>query len=514
MQKLDVAIYLRKSRADVEEETKANESGDEFDALAKHRRELYALARKSKHNVLDIFEEVVSGESIAARPEMKKLLQNVIESKYEAVLVMDIDRLGRGQKVDQGRIENAFRDTGTLIVTPSSIYDLTQEEGEFNVEVKTFLANMEYRSIKKRLQRGLIQAAKQGKHIGGQAPFGYKTDEESKLVVDPANAKVVRSIFKQAAAGKGLRTIRKRLAEKGIASPTGKELWGITTIKRILTNKKYAGIMTYGARQHRKTEDGRYIEKSSRDASKYFEVPGAHEAIVPLETFEQAQAVVSRRNPRVNMDKELIFPLAGVLICGKCGRRVRLSAPKDSDERYLYCGSSSCKQHGSKESEFNIVFRREITAHIERLASDNIKRSKETIERERRRDLKRADELNETLSELDERKERVFDFFERGEYDQETFRERLDKVQDEQRRGNDELREIQARLAATPETFEERQDVIDDIVRALEMMDAGEDVESVNELFRSRLVSLVYDRVKTTRNDVKIDEIRLKIATP
>ena len=160
------------------------------------------------------------------------------------------------------------------------------------------------------------------------------------------------------------------------------------------------------------------------------------------------------------------------------------------------------------------MFRREITAHIERLASDNIKRSKETIERERRRDLKRADELNETLSELDERKERVFDFFERGEYDQETFRERLDKVQDEQRRGNDELREIQARLAATPETFEERQDVIDDIVRALEMMDAGEDVESVNELFRSRLVSLVYDRVKTTRNDVKIDEIRLKIATP
>ena len=128
--------------------------------------------------------------------------------------------------------------------------------------------------------------------------------------------------------------------------------------------------------------------------------------------------------------------------------------------------------------------------------------------------MKRADELNETLSELDERKERVFDFFERGEYDQETFRERLDKVQDEQRRGNDELREIQARLAATPETFEERQDVIDDIVRALEMMDAGEDVESVNELFRSRLVSLVYDRVKTTRNDVKIDEIRLKIATP
>ena len=71
---LTIAIYLRKSRSDIEEEKKALARGEVYDTLQRHRKELLNFARKNKLKILDIFEEVVSGDTIESRPEVQKLL--------------------------------------------------------------------------------------------------------------------------------------------------------------------------------------------------------------------------------------------------------------------------------------------------------------------------------------------------------------------------------------------------------------------------------------------------------
>jgi len=114
---LHTAIYLRKSRKDVEAEREAAKRGDEYDTLSKHRFELLAYAKREEIYVQDIFEEVVSGEFIQERPAMQALLQKVKALAYDAVLVADLDRLGRGDKRDQGWIEKIFKDSNTLIIT-------------------------------------------------------------------------------------------------------------------------------------------------------------------------------------------------------------------------------------------------------------------------------------------------------------------------------------------------------------------------------------------------------------
>src|SRR5215469_4102968 len=101
-------MYLRKSRA---EELKTNE-----ETLSRHKEQLMAFAEKNKLHIVDIFEEVVSGESLFARPEMLKLLQNVENEIYDAVICMDIDRLGRGNMQEQGVILEAFKASGTKII--------------------------------------------------------------------------------------------------------------------------------------------------------------------------------------------------------------------------------------------------------------------------------------------------------------------------------------------------------------------------------------------------------------
>ncbi|WP_131047438.1 recombinase family protein, partial [Clostridioides difficile] len=116
---MNVAIYLRKSRADEEAEHRG-----EFETLSRHKTTLLKLAREQNLNVIEIKEELVSGESIEYRPKMLELLGEIKNNNYDAVLVMDIDRLGRGNMQDQGLILDTFKKSKTKIITPRKTYDL------------------------------------------------------------------------------------------------------------------------------------------------------------------------------------------------------------------------------------------------------------------------------------------------------------------------------------------------------------------------------------------------------
>ena len=107
------AMYLRKSRA---EQCQTIE-----ETLRKHKETLLEYAVKNNINIAkeDIYEEVVSGESLYARPQMLKLLEKVSNRYYCGVICMDIDRLGRGGMSDQGIILETFKQSDTQILTPS-----------------------------------------------------------------------------------------------------------------------------------------------------------------------------------------------------------------------------------------------------------------------------------------------------------------------------------------------------------------------------------------------------------
>jgi site-specific DNA recombinase len=82
----EVAIYLRKSR---------DETGGQEDVLAKH--EALLLEYASKNNLkYSIYKEIGGSEYIEGRPQMVRLLEDVEQDLYDAVLVVDIDRLTRG----------------------------------------------------------------------------------------------------------------------------------------------------------------------------------------------------------------------------------------------------------------------------------------------------------------------------------------------------------------------------------------------------------------------------------
>src|SRR5690606_26569493 len=112
----EYAVYLRKSRKDIEEESRTG-----VDTLQAHRRTLYDLARRLNISVTEEYPEVVSGERISARPQMQRLLEDVDNGRWKGILVMEVERLARGDTMDQGIVADAFKFSETLIITPGKI---------------------------------------------------------------------------------------------------------------------------------------------------------------------------------------------------------------------------------------------------------------------------------------------------------------------------------------------------------------------------------------------------------
>src|SRR5690554_1932838 len=104
-------IYLRKSRADIEAE-----SHGEGETLARHEKILLDLAKKMKLSITQIHREIVSGETISSRPVMQQLLNEVEQGMWKGVLVVEIERLARGDTIDQGIVAQTFKYSNTKII--------------------------------------------------------------------------------------------------------------------------------------------------------------------------------------------------------------------------------------------------------------------------------------------------------------------------------------------------------------------------------------------------------------
>ena len=281
---MNVAIYLRKSRDD-QEETKE-------ETLARHERMLLDYCKRNSLIIKEIYKEVVSGENIANRPEMQRLLNNVIKNKYDGVVVVEIERLSRGNQIDQAEILEIFKKSKTKIITLNKIYDLSSDNDfdEDFFEFGLFMSRREYKIINRRLLRGRKQAQQEGYFIGTTTPFGYTKERIDKgfVLVEDENAEVVRLIFDKFAYEKwGLGDLRRFLTENNIKGQINQQRWENRAIKRILSNKVYIGYINCNTKKD--------------DANS---VKGKHKPIIDEKTFYIVQEMLKQRECKTTNNKK------------------------------------------------------------------------------------------------------------------------------------------------------------------------------------------------------------------
>ncbi|MBQ1352226.1 MAG: recombinase family protein [Oscillospiraceae bacterium] len=351
----EYCLYLRKSRADKEAEARG-----EGETFARHEKSLLELAHRLQLTVTEIYREIVSGETIAARPVMQKLLSEVTQGMWKGVLLMEVERLARGNTIDQGIIAQAFQCSNTQIVTPLKVYNPNDEFDAEYFEFGLFMSRREYKTINRRLQRGRLASINEGKYVSNKAPYGYKRiklEDEKGWTLEPVpeEADIIRLIFLLYTTGEmqpdgihkrlGASLIARRL--NAIQAPTKNGgAWAPATIYDILRNPVYIGKIRWNWRRSvQKIADGTMIWKRPRASDEEcIIVQGRHPPIVAEETFHAAQVQMKTASPpSVRESDTLKNPLAGLVICGKCGRRMvrRPHGVRHSDDTLL-CVSANC----------------------------------------------------------------------------------------------------------------------------------------------------------------------------
>lgn len=346
-------IYLRKSRADMEAEAHG-----EGETLARHERMLLELSKRLNLNITQIYREIVSGETIAARPVMQHLLAEVGAGMWSGVLVVEVERLARGDTMDQGLMAQTFKYSGTKIVTPMRTYDPENEFDEEYFEFGLFMSRREYKTINRRLQRGRTAAAKEGKFVGGTPPLGYDrvrvSGDRGYMLQPNKDADLVRLIFKLYTEGAESRNygtdfIAKHMDELGVPAPRGAAEWNGRTIAFILSNPAYIGKIRWGMKKRkRRIVDGSVkVCRVDAAAGEGVLVDGLHDAIISNEVFNAAQELLSHRGTApIPRSTELKNSLSGLIVCGICGRHLRRTT-SGTEYVTLRCPYKGCPTVGS-----------------------------------------------------------------------------------------------------------------------------------------------------------------------
>lgn len=343
-----VIDYLRKSRSDdplltVEE------------VLAKHEKILDEWSEKHLGAPVppeNKIYELASGETIADRPEMQKLLKRIESPKIKAVKVVEIQRLSRGDLEDAGRLMKILRFTGTLVITPERVYDLRNEfdRDYFERELKRGNEFLEY--SKRIMGRGRIESVKAGNFIGSIPPYGYDKiwvmDGKKKcptLKENKAQADVVRMIFEMyVIQDMGRTNICNTLDEMGIKPPKG-EHWSPAALKDMLENVHYIGKVRWNWRRTVTVVEDSEIFKTrpKNKIGEYLIFDGKHEGIISEELFNAAREKQGK-NHRAKPTTKIRNPLASILYC-QCGRAMSLRQYNQSGQTYrLSCdGQKFCK---------------------------------------------------------------------------------------------------------------------------------------------------------------------------
>lgn len=356
----EVLEYDRKSRSDdpllsVEE------------VLEKHGKILEEYAIKYLGGPIpeeNKYKEVGSAESLDGRPEILRILKAVESPAVKAVMVVDVQRLSRGDLEDAGKLIKILRYTNTHVITPYKTYDLRDEydRDAFERELKRGNEYLEY--FKKIQARGRLASVKEGNYIGSVAPYGFDrtTITEGKktchtLIEKKSEADVVRMIFNwYCNEDIGVTAICRRLEELGIKTKTGVKNWKTSIIFSILENVHYIGCVRWNWRKTIKIIEDQEIRKLRPKAKvdEYLIFEGKHEGIVSEEIFNKAREIRGKRH-RTKRDLTLKNPFSGIMYC-KCGAKIGYNTYRKNGIEYappkLVCNNQvHCKSGSAKFNE-------------------------------------------------------------------------------------------------------------------------------------------------------------------
>ena len=300
------------------------------------------------------------------RPALRRLRDDVDRGLVHCVVVYKIDRLSRSV-VDIVQLVLREWDGRCFVKSTTEDVNTLTPAGKVFFYILVSFAEYERSVIRERTMGGKIKRAEQGLNPGFRPPYGLtRGPSPGTFAVVEHEANVVRRLFDLYRLGYGAHQIARML---DTAQPLHRgRVWAPLTVRRMLANPAYAGILAYG----RTVRTGRKPAVQRLATPRYCEVPGALPPIVAeglwKEVQERLQAGRRRRSPpraEAALAATGAFLLAGLAVC-RCGAPVH--GKRVGRYRYYYC--SARKRRGQTACAAGHVQAEPAEAALERQVRD------------------------------------------------------------------------------------------------------------------------------------------------
>lgn len=260
------------------------------------------------------------------RPEFQRMIELARAGKIDLIITKSISRFARNTAIMLETVRE-LKELNVEVRFEKENINTLSGDGELMLTILSSFAEEESKNISQNTKWAFIKKFQRGEMVLNTKLFlGYDKDEFGELVVNREEARIVRRIFSDYLAGKGVFTIAKELNDEGIPTIKGGK-WQESTILQILKNEKYKGdahlqkYYTPDYLMHR-------TFKNNGEVDSYY-IEGNHPPIVSNEMWEKVQEELVKRaeekgNVEGGRDKYTNrYPLTGMLFCSKCGFPLR-----------------------------------------------------------------------------------------------------------------------------------------------------------------------------------------------
>ena len=281
------------------------------------------------------------------RPEYHKMLEDIKEKRItsKCLIVRSLDRLHRNANNQLKDLE-WFEQKGIRFIAIVDNIDTATQTSKLLTTIKAAVAEDFSENLSKTTRSGMLECAKQCRHMGGIPPIGYKVNAEGLYEIDELKAPIVREIFHLYLNDMGYDGIIKHLKKKGYQTAKGRD-FSKSSLNTILKNPKYKGTYVYDRSIARNSEGKRNSHMSKPD---YITIENGMPAIIPPETFDKVQQKMKRNAKKhANRSSKNYYPLNGVIHCKKCGKAFSGNVNNSNGNRLFYykpncsCGQKSLK---------------------------------------------------------------------------------------------------------------------------------------------------------------------------
>ena len=342
--KLKVAAYCRVS-------TDSEEQASSYEVQVAHYTQF--IQKNPEWELAGIYaDDGITGTNTKKREEFNRMIQDCMDGNIDMIITKSISRFARNT-LDCLKYIRELKEKNIPVFFEKENINTMDSKGEVLLTIMASLAQQESQSLSQNIKLGLQYRFQNGEVRVNHSRFlGYTKDEEGNLIIEPAEAEVVKRIYREYLEGASLLQIGRGLEADGILTGAGKTKWRPETLKKILQNEKYIGDALL-----QKTYTVDFLNKKrvqNKGIVPQYYVENSHEPIIPRDLYMQVQEEMIRRanlHSGANRKKRVYsskYALSSIVYCSKCGEIYRRIAWNNRGKHSTVWRCCTRVEHGPK----------------------------------------------------------------------------------------------------------------------------------------------------------------------